>query len=233
MPLLLLPGFMLDETLWTDMAPALAPLGPLAYGDISLDTTIPAIARRILANAPSTFTLIGFSLGSYVAREVARQAPDRVTALILIASALTPDTSEQSRQKESAISQMANLPFKGLSQSAIASSLHINLAHNDALISRIRTMNIRLGKDVFMRQARLLRNTDSHELARIHCPTLVIAAADDRLRSVAESRELASGIPHATLHIMPGVGHMIPLEAPAELAKVITTWLQKAPVQAP
>lgn len=219
---------MLDSDLWRDMEAALAPvepLEPLVFGDLSMDETVDAMARRVLANAPEQFDLLGFSMGSFVAREVARMAPKRVRRLILVASALHPDSEEQVRQKESAIKQMADVPFTGLSRGTIGLSLHESLAHDDALIERIRAMNVRLGKDVFARQARLLRVTDENRLAEITCPTLVIGAADDRLRPVAESRMLAAGIPGASLQVMEGVGHMIPLEAPEDLAERIVTWL--------
>ena len=62
-------------------------------------------------------------------------------------------------------------------------------------------------------------------LAQIDCPTLVIAADADRLRSLDEARELADGIVGAQLRIIEGSGHMVPLEAPEVLATLIVDWL--------
>ena len=77
MAILLVPGFMADETLWDDMVPALARFGPVVHADLRHDTSVEAMARRVLATAPPIFLLVSFSMGGYVARAIARQAPDR------------------------------------------------------------------------------------------------------------------------------------------------------------
>ena len=80
MAILLVPGFMADETLWRDLEAPLERFGPLYYADLRHDTSIAAMARRALDTAPPSFLLIGFSMGSYDAREIARLAPERVRA---------------------------------------------------------------------------------------------------------------------------------------------------------
>jgi pimeloyl-ACP methyl ester carboxylesterase len=54
---------------------------------------------------------------------------------------------------------------------------------------------------------------------------LVIAGAQDRLRSLDEARELHDGIPGSDFLVIEGTGHMIPLEAPKRLAELIAGWL--------
>jgi pimeloyl-ACP methyl ester carboxylesterase len=93
------------------------------------------------------------------------------------------------------------------------------------MIERVRAMGMRLGGEVFRRQAMLDRPGDHDRLGEIRCPTLVVAAAQDQLRSVAEAREMADGIPGATLAIIEDSGHMIPIEAPQRLADVIVPWI--------
>lgn len=59
-------------------------------------------------------------------------------------------------------------------------------------------------------------------VAGIAVPTLVISGELDRVDppSVLES-ELLPRIPQARLHVLPGVGHLSPLEAPTEVARLI------------
>lgn len=66
---------------------------------------------------------------------------------------------------------------------------------------------------------------DLELLGDISCPTLIVAGADDRLRSLHEARELHEGIPGSTLAVIKGAGHLIPLERPASLADVVDQWL--------
>ena len=79
--LLLLPGFMLDQTLWDDRRDGLQQLGQLHFGDLVQDDSISAMAARVLQQAPPRFILIGFSMGGYVAQAIMQQAPERVIAL--------------------------------------------------------------------------------------------------------------------------------------------------------
>jgi pimeloyl-ACP methyl ester carboxylesterase len=227
MSLLLVPGFMADETLWRDLEAPLARVAPLYHADLRHDSSIEAMARRALDAAPPSFLLVGFSMGGYVARDIARLAPERVRALVLIATSTRPDTPAL-RQRKGAIGKAApSIAFSGLSRIAVASSLHPKERENEALIERVRAMGMRLGGEVFRRQSMLERPGDLDRLGEIRCPALVVAAAQDQLRSLEEARELQAGIPGATLEIVEDTGHMIPIEAPARLAEVIVPWLAR------
>jgi pimeloyl-ACP methyl ester carboxylesterase len=225
MSLVLLPGFMLDADLWRDVEPALARLGPILHGDLFQDGTIGDMARRVLAAAPPRFVLVGFSMGGYVAREIARLAPARVAALVLVATSARADSDAQKARREAIAQRPAETAFRGLSRTALAAALHPDRAGDAALVERLRAMGDRLGPAVFARQSGLRRDAPDTRLAGIACPTLVIAAGQDRLRSLAEAEELRAGIPGAVLRVVQDSGHMIPIEAPEALARLILDWL--------
>jgi len=163
-----------------------------------------------------------------VARELARIAPERVSALILIATSARGDTEELIRQRRSAL-KAAPRAFKGLSRPAIVSSLHPGLAENEAMIAHVRDMGLRRGGEVFHRQSAMARAGDLGRLAEITQPTLIIAADTDRLRGPDEAEELHRGIAGSTLVHVADSGHMIPLEQPQALARVMTEWLSQLP----
>src|SRR5471032_2728095 len=217
--MVLIPGFMLDETLWRDVEPPLSAIAPVIHADLRTGQTIAAMAGHILATCPPRFVLIGFSLGGYVAREIARRAPARVIGLVLIATSARPDGPEHTQRKRAALATSA-AGFRGMSRAALAASLHPRLAGDDAMIERLR-------------QTMLDRGDDRDRLRNITCPTLVVAAADDRLRRVEEARELADGIPAATLVVIEDSGHMIPMEQAAMLATAIASWLAALPDHPP
>lgn len=228
MTLLLIPGFMADATLWDAMTDDLTPFGPVVATDLSRGEDIESMAAALLGDAPDTFVAVGFSMGGYVARELARIAPERVSALILIATSARGDTEELIRQRRSAL-RAAPKAFKGLSRPAIVSSLHPDLATDEAMITRVRDMGLRLGGEVFHRQSAMARAGDLGRLAEITQPTLIIAADADHLRGPDEAEELHRGIAGSTLVHIPDSGHMIPLEQPKALAKVMTEWLSQLP----
>lgn len=225
MTILLIPGFMLDADLWTDMGEGLQPFGPTILADLSQGASVTEMASLTLQRISGDFVVLGFSMGGYVAREIVRQAPERVKALILIATSARGDTEVQAKRKAALAAQPDTSGFRGLSTSAIATSLHPDNAARADLISRIQAMGQRLGGEVFRRQSLLDRQDERASLGSITCPTLVIAGDDDKLRSRAEARELHEGIPGSDFEVIEGTGHMIPLEAPERLVEVIAQWL--------
>jgi pimeloyl-ACP methyl ester carboxylesterase len=225
MTLVLVPGFMTDPDLWQDVEGGLQGLGPTFHADLRRDGSITAMALRALADAPTSFILIGFSMGGYVAREMARIAPDRVQALVLIATSARGETALQAKRKAATAAMVAASPAVSLSRSSIALSLHPDRAGDQALVERIQAMGARLGPEVFHRQLMLDRPADLDRLHEVRCRTLVLAGAQDRLRSLVEAAELSHGIPGATLRVIEGTGHMIPMECPAQLVKAILSCL--------
>jgi pimeloyl-ACP methyl ester carboxylesterase len=54
-------------------------------------------------------------------------------------------------------------------------------------------------------------------LRELRCPVMIVGAEDDAMVRAADLREMAEQVPGATLEIISGSGHMIPLEAPEKL----------------
>ncbi len=59
-------------------------------------------------------------------------------------------------------------------------------------------------------------------VAAIAVPVMIISGADDRVDPPETlRRELLTRIPHAQFHVLPGVGHLSPYEAPAAVAGLL------------
>ena len=220
-PLVLIPGYMLDDALWDGMLPFLPPELPLHFASLAEGDSIAAMAQAILSRCPPQFSLLGFSMGGYVAREIVRIVPDRVQSLALVATSSRADLPLQVEQRGKAARATPLGAFRGLGRAAIAQSLHPENAANETLVAQVRAMGERLGREVFVRQSLIVRDADTSRLSGIGCPTLVVAAAEDQLRTPQEARELADGIPGARLAIVPNSGHLIPLEQPQALANAL------------
>jgi len=220
-PLVLIPGYMLDDALWDGMLPFLPPELPLHFASLAEGDSIAAMAQAILSRCPPQFSLLGFSMGGYVAREIVRIVPDRVQSLALVATSSRADLPLQVEQRGKAARATPLGAFRGLGRAAIAQSLHPENAANETLVAQVRAMGERLGREVFVRQSLIVRDADTSWLSGIGCPTLVVAAAEDQLRTPQEARELADGIPGARLAIVPNSGHLIPLEQPQALANAL------------
>lgn len=222
-PLVLLPGFMLDDTLWDEVVPLLQWQAPVHRLPLGPGTTTDEIARSIARAAPERFVLVGFSLGGYIARKVAELFPERVVALVLVASSLESDTPKRAKAKQDAIRALDPSTFRGLSMGSIAQSLHPDRRGDREVVTRVREMGRRLGYEAMVVQSGLRR--DGIAAAELKCPTLVIGADQDSLRSEKETRKLAETVPGAVLQMIGGSGHLLPLEQPQALSTMLQEWL--------
>lgn len=223
---ILISGFMLDETLWDDLLPRLPKHWHTRPTAIPQGDSIAEIANTIQSNAPEKFVLVGFSLGGYIARAIAERFPENVMALILITTSLRPDSRASRERKLHAIEVMKKDGFKGVKKSAIKRAFHPDNQSNAEFINKAHKMSLHLGFEAFVQQALLDRPLPAK--SHIQCPTLVIAGLQDNIRSVVESQELVDYIPNAQLKIIEDTGHMIPMEQPQALANVMIDWLENS-----
>ena len=225
MNFVLIPGFMTDRALWRDMEESIRSLGEIIYGDLSYGQSLQEMALSNIAVLPDRFILVGFSLGGYVGRWIASLVPERIDAMILIASSNKPDDVNLMTAKHLTAKMVNTVSFGGLSTATIRSSLHDSNKKNTTLIEFIRSMSLRLGPDVFVRQLQLQRNSPVSLTGTVNFPVLIVASASDELRTLSEAEALHSDYPASVLHVIENAGHMLPLEQPDKLMQVIKEWL--------
>ena len=221
--LVLLPGYMCDADLWTDMLLDLANLGAVQHGNVHADSTLDGMARRVLAEAPDRFVLVGFSMGGFVARVLTLMAPERVAGVAFVASSARGYSPDETAKRISGAGPGGRVPRSTTG----AIGLHPDRETDPVLLERLRAMQRRLGPEVRKRQAALVRLDGYADLARIACPSLVVACRQDRLRTFAETERMAACLPHQRFEVIEDCGHMAPLEKPQELAAILTSWIER------
>lgn len=227
---LFLPGMLTDASVFAQQATDLGELAGVAIADLSRSDTIAAMAVDALAQAKSErFALIGLSLGGYVALEIMRQAPQRVSALALLDTSARPDTPEATARRQE-LMRRAETDFPGVIEALIPFLAHPSRVDEPELRGVIQTMAIGLGKDVFLRQERaIIGRADSRPtLARIAVPTLVLCGRDDQVTPVEVHEEMAAGIPGAVLAIIDACGHLSTLDQPSQVSAALADWLGRA-----
>jgi pimeloyl-ACP methyl ester carboxylesterase len=185
------------------------------------------MAQTVLAKAPPSFALAGLSMGGYVAFEIMRQAPERVTRLALLDTSARPDTPEQTRDRRALMSMCEKGEFKGVTRRLLPRWIHPSRLDDEVLTQTVMTMTARVGRDAFLReQTAIMGRPDSRPgLSRIRCPTLVLCGHEDLATPVEVHREMAADIPNARLVIVPECGHLSPLERPEAVNVALRSWL--------
>jgi pimeloyl-ACP methyl ester carboxylesterase len=222
----LLPGFMCDADLWRDQLTGLADIADCHVADFSAGNSIMELAGDILLRAGPTFALAGFSLGGYVAQEIIRQAAKRVERLALLDTSIRADTAERATMKKAfAASARFQGEFIGFSDKMLSTFVDRSRLDDLDLVDRIKAMTKRLGAEVYIRQNGMIREDGEAVVKSLRCPVLVLGGENDVLTGVPEQRELAGMIEGAHLVVVPGGGHMIPIEKPEEVTRALREWL--------
>ncbi|MCS4230763.1 pimeloyl-ACP methyl ester carboxylesterase [Stenotrophomonas maltophilia] len=225
-PLLLLPGLLNDAELWRDQLADLADIAEATVGDLTRGDTMQAVADAVLAQAPPRFALAGFSLGGFVAQQILRSAPQRVLRLALIDTSIHADSPQRAAQRAAQIASV-RLPgrFHGFGDTLMRSYIDASRLDDQVLVQRVRDMTARLGAEVFLRQSGLDREDGHALLASYRDPLLIVCGENDRITPLPISREMQALAPQATLVVVPGCGHLAPMEKPAEVSAAMREWL--------
>jgi pimeloyl-ACP methyl ester carboxylesterase len=226
-PTVLVPGLLCSPRLYAEQLPALWRFGPVSVASHHHDDSLAAIAGRILAAAPPRFTLVGLSMGGYLAFEIMRQAGHRVTRLALLNTTARPDTAEASQRRSGQIALARDGQFAEVADVLYRSWVRPARRGDLALRQVIRQMADETGPEAFVRQQLAIMNRpDSRAgLAAISCPTLVVAGAEDEVTVPGHAAEIADRVPRARLTVIPDCGHLSTLERPAAVTEALVGWL--------
>jgi pimeloyl-ACP methyl ester carboxylesterase len=208
--------------------PALWHIGSVIVADHRSDDSIAGIARRVLADAPPRFVLLGLSMGGYIAFEIMRQAPSRIAGLALLDTSARPETPEQTIRRQAQIDMARSGRFDEISEQMFA-VLSRPAGLGDARIRQvIRAMAADTGPAAFIRQqTAIMGRADSRPtLSTLRCPTLVVVGDEDKLTPPDLAVEIAQGIPDARLEVVAECGHLSTLDQPERVTKILGSWMR-------
>jgi pimeloyl-ACP methyl ester carboxylesterase len=227
LPTLLLPGLAATARMYVPQLPLLWQFGPVMLADHRRDDSIAAIARRVLDHAPPRFRLLGLSMGGYIAFELLRQAPERITRLALLDTTARADTAEQSARRRELIGLTQAGRFGEVADLAYPLLVAPGRLADPVLRELLRVMAAETGPEAFIRQqsAIMARRDSRPDLAAIDCPTLVLVGEADQLTPPERAQEIAAGIRGARLTVIPDSGHMSTLEQPERVNAALQEWL--------
>nr|WP_314257689.1 alpha/beta fold hydrolase [uncultured Devosia sp.] len=224
--LLLLPGLICDERLWRDVISGLEAGATVA--DLTQDESMTAMAERALAAAPPRFALAGLSMGGYVAFEIMRLAPERVTHLALFDTSARADDEARRETRRKGIEMVGQGKFIGVSRGLLGKL--IAPQHMGSEIARdVQAMSERVGPEAYIRQQKaILGREDSRpSLSTITVPTLVGVGEVDQMTPPELAEEMAAGITGAELIRFPDSAHLPTMENPSAVVEAMKIWLAR------
>lgn len=241
-PVLLVHGFPLSSQLWNPIVPTLEKEHRLIVPDLrghgqseaSPTMTMAGYADDLAAllddiGETRPVVLVGMSMGGYIGFEFYRRHPNRVRALVLTntrAQADDPkgaqgrrDLAERVRREGSAPVVEAMLPRlfgASASQKLRGEWREIMAATNPQGIAAALV-------------AMAERPDSFSTLASMTCPVLIVAGDEDVLTSLDDAKAMQKAAPHSQLEVVPGAGHMSPVENPEAFLAILRRYLNELP----
>ena len=218
---------MTDERLY---APQVAALGGqyecrvFAFRD---HDSLGAMADELLANTPARFTLIGLSLGGYLAFEIIRRQLHRIERLALLDTTAVADTPARRAGRMADIAKVRDGGIEALIPELPGRWLLPAHVHRPDLVALMGEMARSIGaQGQRNQQTAMLARPDSHaDLANVKVPTLVMCGRQDPVTPVADHEAMAACVPGARLEFIPECGHLSTIEQPQAVNAVLADWL--------
>ena len=181
------------------------------------------VAKFVDASGLFRAVFIGHAMGGAISLALAHDYPDRVAGIGLIstgASLPIPSSVIENAANQSTLL----LAIKSLHEMSIGPQTSHNLSEiNFKRLSETR-QSLLLGDLLACDRFNMVDC-----LGDIRSPALVVCGTGDRLTPIRFSETLSSQIPGAALQTVEGAGHMLILEQPDRLAKLISVFLATIP----
>jgi pimeloyl-ACP methyl ester carboxylesterase len=165
------------------------------------------------------YVLIGHSMGGKVAQLMASRRPKGLVGLVFVAPSPPPPMAMSAEARELMAGAYSTRESVGMTIDQMLTAKGLSPKDREQVIED----SLRGAPQAKAAWPRATSLEDiTRDVAAINVPTVVIAGELDRVDSVDLLKaELLSRIPHADLHVLPGTGHLSPLESPQELGRLI------------
>ncbi|WP_338765511.1 alpha/beta hydrolase [Massilia sp. METH4] len=214
------PGTLCDERLWYKLLPLL----PAGFGARHVPLygarTRAQMQELIATHTAPRAHIVAFSMGAYLALEHALAHPDRVASLVLIAASARGLGEEEKERRRRTMAALETQPFAGMPPSQLRGFVHPPHLHDPSIAGVIHQMALDLGKETMLAQfeASMERADLMERLHELRCPVLFVGGEFDQKVPADDLREMSDRVRQSCLGYADDSGHMVPLEAPEELA---------------
>ncbi len=162
--------------------------------------------------------VVGFSLGAWIALEVAILRPDRISRLALVAAAgVRVEGAPVAELFLDDFKEARELVFYDPDSPVVKTAMPLSFDDSRVLMwMRAQEATARVGWNPYMHDPKLPRH-----LHRVRCPVQIIWGRNDKLIPLAHGEYYAKHLPDAKLSVLEQCGHMVPFEKQQEFVEAV------------
>jgi pimeloyl-ACP methyl ester carboxylesterase len=234
-PWVLLHALGCDGTMWDPVVEALPEDMGLVIPDLrghggstlgwrtpSVDLWADDVARLLKREQIARAGVAGLSMGGYTALALAVAAPGIASAYALVDTSAEADDPEARLRRALSLGTIRREGWRAYAQASIPSLLAPNRPDGGANRERLLAMYARAGDSGLTAALFALADRPPRRsmLGSIGVPTVAVVGEHDGVTPLVRAEEIAAAT-GGRLVVLPGVGHLSALEAPAEVAAAI------------
>jgi 3-oxoadipate enol-lactonase len=239
-PVVLLHAFPLDGRMWEMQARELAKRARVVVPDLrgfgrskaappsSIEQMADDVVALLDTLAIAHATIVGLSMGGYVAMALTRRHPTRVARLGLCDTRAEPDSSESRKTRDVNIALVDREGVAPLVEKMLP--VLLSPEASAGMKDHVRGIGNSQSRDGV--KGALASMRDRHDagpwLPSFDAPSLVIVGAEDTLSPPSCANAIADKLPHAELEVIPGAGHLANLEKPSAFTGALYRLLDRA-----
>jgi 3-oxoadipate enol-lactonase len=242
-PVVFLHAFPLSAAMWDYQIEALAPThrclaidlpgfgGSPPAADPST-TTIEAWADLVDAVLEAldvdAATIVGASMGGYLAMALLRRHPARVSQAVFIATRATSDDGPTAERRFAQLGELrAGADLEPMAKALVDNLLSSGSLARDELAEYVRALAGATPREGWIAGLEAMRKRPDSmlALASVEVPGLVIVGELDRITPVTEANLIRSRLGDAELVVVPGAGHLPNLEDPGTVDDALFRFL--------
>ncbi|GAA1751144.1 alpha/beta fold hydrolase [Kocuria aegyptia] len=240
LPIVLLHGVGLDHSMWEPLRADLARLtdrpvvaldlpGHGAQPPLTGPATLTELAEDVATRLPGRAHLVGFSLGALIAQHLARYRPELVATLTSVSS-VCRRTPEEAASVAARL-ESARTDFPGSVEASIHRWYPADSGVEPGAVAGTRTTLLANSVESYLHAYEVFATADAEigsELGSIGVPSLAVTGELDPGSTPEMTERLAAATPGAQAVVVPGARHMLPVERPGELARIIHHFVEES-----
>lgn len=177
-------------------------------------------------------TILGHSMGGFIAIAMALRHPHLVGKLILEATA-----SQVSMRNKLMFTTLADFLEEGANRAQWFTNLFFWLFHpsffeNRQMVKAALTLSVDYPYNpspaAFRTQTECINHFEAADIAAIKAPTLIISGSHDLIFNIDDTQLLTSKLPHAIHVTIPQAGHAIHVDKHQEFIRVVKLFLNQS-----